>query len=125
MQMCDWNKPFLHILQNVSNNDKVYKTVQLILGNVYNKNKNSHADELKTLKEDLYVYEKRKEKVQILMLDGDLSFADFQSIKSKIEPEIEALTERIKSIEQLRNSDEEEVIEFGFQFLSNLDKLLW
>lgn len=125
MQMCDWNKPFLHILQNVSNNDKVYKTVQLILGNVYNKNKNSHADELKTLKEDLYVYEKRKEKVQILMLDGDLSFADFQSFKSKIEPEIEALTERIKSIEQLRNSDEEEVIEFGFQFLSNLDKLLW
>lgn len=95
------------------------------MGNVYNKNKNSHADELKTLKEDLYVYEKRKEKVQILMLDGDLSFADFQSFKSKIEPEIEALTERIKSIEQLRNSDEEEVIEFGFQFLSNLDKLLW
>lgn len=117
------NQTFYHILRYVSNNNKVYHSLQLILGSVFNKNQNSRSEELKKLNEELNVYQKRMDRAQTLMLDGNLSFADFQSIKGKIEPEIEQLSKKIRSIEKLKNSDEDEIVEFGFHFISNLDKL--
>lgn len=111
------------ILQSISNNDKVFRTLQLILRKALNKNNDSRSVELNSLKAELSVYQNRMEKAQHLVLDGNLSFTDFQPVRLKIEPEIEKLTEQIRAIEKLKSSDEQEVIEFGFRFISNLGKL--
>lgn len=116
------NEAFCQVLHSISSNDKVYRSLQLILGNTYNKNNTSRADELKTLKAELNVYKSRLEKAQNLLLDGDLNVSDFQPIKSKLNLEIERLLEKVISIEGQTNSNEEDVLEFGFHFLANLDK---
>ncbi|HTN46696.1 MAG TPA: hypothetical protein VL098_10155 [Flavipsychrobacter sp.] len=119
----DVNNVFNQILQSISSNDKIFRSLELILSNKYRKVNTNRVEELKALKSDLAVYQKRLEKAQDLMLDGHLSITDFQPMKSKLNYEIKCLTAKIDAVEDIKNDDEDSVLEFGFYFMSNLDKL--
>lgn len=117
------NSLFNDVLHAVSNNDKVYRSLELILGGENKEEAEIRAKELAELKNKLETFEQRMERAQVLMLDGKMDFVDYQPIKAKLEEDAYRLKLKIDAIEELQPKDENDVMEFGFHFLSNLDKL--
>jgi len=80
--------------------------------------------ETEELNKQLEVHQNRLEKAQALMLDGLLDMKEYQSIKGRLEPEINRLISKVDTAgQQSKNVSENDIIRFGFYFLNNLDKL--
>ena len=118
----DANEVFYQVLRAISENDRIYRSFQRIMGNLNNKNGKEQVAELQTMKKELATYQNRLTKAQTLMLDDQLDIHEYHSLKSRLEQEIERLTVKISAID-VKGTDETELIEFGFYFLANLDKL--
>jgi site-specific DNA recombinase len=73
-------------------------------------------------KTELDTYQRRIDNAQTLMLDGKLDVGEYQKIKNKIEPEIERLAVRVSELSN-GNTDERDIVEFGFYFLNNMIEL--
>lgn len=74
------------------------------------------------MKKELATYQNRLTKAQTLLLDDQLDIREYYSLKSKLYQEIERLTVKISATD-VKGNDETDLIEFGFYFLANLDKL--
>lgn len=117
------NSLFNEILHAVSTDEKVYRSLELILGGENKEEANIRAKELAELRMKLDMYEQRMERAQLLMLDGKMDFIEYQPIKARLEEDAFRLKLKIEAIEELQPKDENNVMEFGFYFLSNLGKL--
>lgn len=119
----DANASFYGQLTAIANNEKLFKSMELILKEANQTDGQDKATAFKKLKQELEVYQKRLENAQLLMLDGGIDAADYRNIKSRIEPEIERLARQIASFEQ-KDPEEEKINEYGFFFLRHLNVLI-
>ena len=116
------NDVFYDVLKSISSNEKVLRSFELIMSGVNSKNGTDKKEEVEKYKKELATYEARMDNAQTLMLDGKLEITDYQNIKAKLEPEIERLLSKVGTT-AIKESDESDMIRFGFHFLNNLDKL--
>jgi len=117
------NDVFYEVLRAVSTNDKIFRSLELIMGGKHKENTDDRAEELAGLKKQLETYEQRLERAQLLMLDGQMDFMEYQPIKSRLEEEMHRIRIKVDAIEEVKPKDETAIMEYGFYFLSNLDKL--
>ena len=118
----DVNSKFYTQLNIASKNEKLIRSFQLILKDNFEKDGKEKIGNLNKLKSELETYKKRLQNAQILMLDGELSPNDYQEIKLRIQPEVERLTKEVVFLEH-HDPEESNIIEFGFLYLRNLDKV--
>ncbi len=116
------NEDFLGLLKSVSSHKKLLATYELIMTDAYKKKGQDRSVELQQFKAELATYQQRLDKAQTLMLDGKLDISEYQKIKSKLEPEIDRLIVKVGELSN-NTTDVREMIDFGFYFLNNLDKL--
>ncbi len=116
------NEYFFGMLRSVSSQKKLLQTYELIMTDAHKKKGQDRSAELQQDKRELETYQKRLDNAQTLMLDGKLDVAEYQKIKFKLEPEIERLVSKVAALSK-GDIDERAIIEFGFHFIKNLDKL--
>ncbi|MBS1773903.1 MAG: recombinase zinc beta ribbon domain-containing protein [Bacteroidetes bacterium] len=117
------NEVFYDVLRAVSSNDKVFRSLELILGSENKEANSSRAEELAELKKKLETCEQRMERAQTLMLDGQMDFMEYQPIKSRLQEDIHRIQIKIEAIAGSKTKDEIAVMEYGFHFLQHMDKL--
>lgn len=74
------------------------------------------------VRKELEMYRTRLQKAQKLVLDGELDTGDYRVMKEKLEQEIKELTAKEMALGG-KGKDMREMVEFGFYFLRNIDKL--
>ena len=116
------NGSFYEMLVEISSNEKALKSFEKILSDHYLKdNKQKKADLEKTNKE-IEVICKRLDNAQMMTLDGALDASEYRNIKAELEPEMSRLIRKQTEL-NCKDENEEEILEYGFYFLRNLDKL--
>jgi len=116
------NDAFYELLQSVSSNKKIFCSYELIMLDAYKKNGQDKSVELQQGKKEMETYQKRLDNAQTLMLDNQLDSVEYHKIKAKIEPEIERLAVKVSGLGRT-NTNERDMIEYGFYFLNNIDKV--
>jgi len=116
------NGIFFQVLRSIGSNDKIYQSFKYIMAGVGDKNGKLKAEQLQSMKKEMETYLNRLSKGQTLMLDGALDIAEYQTLKSKLNEEINRLTAKISALEG-SGCNESEQTEFGFYFLANIDRL--
>lgn len=116
------NEKFEQMLAYVGNMDKIYRSCELIMSGAHKKNGQDKSNEISAAKKELEICKKRLENAQTLMLDGELDAAEYRKIKSKLEPELERIATKISQLSK-NDNNKKEVIDFGFYFLRNMNKL--
>ena len=116
------NELFYELLNQISSNKKLLETIKHITTDKYKRENKDQSIEVDKVEREIETSRKRLENAQILMLDGELDASDYRSIKAKIEPEIERLV-RKHILSKEKNPEEQEMMEFGFYFLSNMTEL--
>ena len=116
------NDLFYGLLNQISGNKKLLQTIKHITTDHYKKNNKDQSLEVEKVDREIETYRNRLQNAQTLMLDGALDAGEYRSIKSRLEPEIERLVRKQINLSE-KNPEEQEVMEFGFYFLSNMTKL--
>ncbi len=119
----DVNKTFYDRLKEVSENQKLIKTVEALTTNLHKKTNDDQQTQTEKIDKEISTYRSRLENAQTLMLDGDLDASEYRSIKAKLQPEIEKLVRLLSKVNE-KNPEEREILEFGIYFLCNMVELL-
>jgi DNA invertase Pin-like site-specific DNA recombinase len=115
----DANAQFCGLLTRIANDDKLFKSLELILKHAHKSNGKDRVIQLAKLQQGLETHRKRLENAQLLMLDGEMDRAEYTAIKSRIEPEIKRVERQIASLQET-DPEESKIIEHGFFFLQHL-----
>ncbi len=115
------NMLFAAELKKIAINKATLNLGNVILKNMYNAGGTSSMDSIERIKSDITKKKERLTNAQSLLLDGTLDSADYKEIKGKLEPEIRALESKINNL-STESNDLDQMLEFGTQFLGNLDQ---
>jgi site-specific DNA recombinase len=116
------NNSFFELLQEVSSNEKALGSFEKIMKSQYSQSNKEKSAEVSKMKQELEVSRTRLNNAQIMMLDGKLDANDYANIKSRLEPEMQKIASRLALLDT-KNPEESKIIDYGFYFLRNLDKL--
>ncbi len=116
------NEQFNNVLRAVCNNKKLFASYALIMKDACKKNGQDKSAELQDATKEMEIYQKRLDNAQTLMLDNQLDPGEYRKIKAKLEPEIERIASKVAGLGS-NKTNEKDIIEFGFYFLANIDKL--
>ena len=105
----------------ISSNKETLDVYHKIMSDLYKKNGTDKTKQVKETQAEIDKLKQRIQNAQVLMLDAELSAAEYKSIKNQLLPEIESL-ER-KKVEILSSNDDyQKYLDRGFSLLKNIDK---
>ena len=117
----DAHKVFLDELKKISANREVLDLYYKIMSDLYKKNGTDKTKQIKDIQIEIDRLKQRIQNAQVLMLDAELSAAEYRGIKNQLVPEIESL-ERKKIGILSTDEDYQKYIDKGFALLRNIDK---
>ena len=112
---------FLGKLIEISSNKETLDVYYKIMSDLYKKNGTDKTKQVKETQAEIDKLKQRIQNAQVLMLDAELSAAEYKSIKNQLLPEIESL-ERKKAEILSSNDDYQKYLDRGFSLLKNIDK---
>ncbi len=111
----------LNEFKTIASNKHVLDLYHKIMSELYKKNGADKTTQVKELQAEIDRLKQRVQNAQILMLDAELSAAEYRGIKNQLQPEIEVLERKRIGILST-DEDYQHYIDKGFDLLRNIDK---
>ena len=112
---------FVALLKSITAKKEILELYYHIMSDYYKKNGADKSKQTKEIQTQVDKLKMRIQNAQALMLDGDLSAAEYKDIRNALAPEVEVL-ERKKVSVLTSEDDYQQYLDKGIPLLQNIDK---
>jgi site-specific DNA recombinase len=118
----DANETVEQVLEDIKLVQEYHEVLKQNLNILFNTNDSSRDERIKSLREEISKQEKRIDSIEDMLADGQLTHAEFSSMRGKYSLKLAELQMQLSEIKD-SNQDLEKQIETGLQRIANLSKL--